>query len=802
MLKHYFKIALRNARKNTGYSLLNATGLAIGMACCLFILLYVKDELSYDRFHEKGDRIYRITSRIEGNDNPTPPMPLTIFPIATTLLQDYPAVEQAVRIKKDEVFVSREAIRFYENDFIFADASFFEIFTFPLKKGDPAKALTNPYSVVLSEETAQKYFGSQDPLGQSLTLNDTLECLVTGVLSPMPSNSHLTFDLVASLETLLAANRVNLQRQFLWWSFNYYTYVVLDENASRQEVSRRLFHFGDEYIPDLQERFGREHRYDLQPLREIYLHSNLAFEFGQTSDILYAYVLSGVAGLILVIACINFINMSTARSAQRAREIGMRKTLGAWRSQLVRQLLGESILTAVCAMIMARVLMEFFLPAFNDLSGKELSIDISQDLSLLFGLIGMTLFAGLLAGSYPAFVLSRFKPVSILGAAGAWTPKRSHLRKTLVVFQFAASIVLIVGAIVLSSQLDFMLHKNLGFEQEQIVVIPLHDNSGIRTRYEAVMEEIDEIPQVVNVSASGTVPGRPMPSIVFIPEGADETETQSINTLIADWGFIETFQMQMEAGRDFSRDFETDEQQGFIVNETAVQTFGWGSAEAAVGKEFTWGWPGKRGHIIGVVKDFHHSSLHQRIEPVVLHIQPSWFNYISVRMASQNLTETLSRLEAAWQGIAPDRPFEFFFLDRNLDLQYQNDRRLGNLFAVFSFLAIFIGCLGLFSLASLTLEQRTKEVGIRKVLGASGASIIGLFSKEFVKLVFWANVIAWPIAYFAMRHWLQAFAYPIDLEIGTFAIAGFASLSIALLTISVQSIRAAVANPVVSLWYE
>ncbi|MCG8606906.1 ABC transporter permease, partial [bacterium] len=291
MLKHYIKIASRNLRRNGGYTFLNATGLAIGMACCLFILLYVQDELSYDRFHVKGERIYRITSKVEGNDSPTPSKPLTIFPIATTLLRDYPPVEHAVRIRKDEVFVSRETRRFYENDFIFADASFFEVFTFPLKKGDPATALAEPYSVVLSEETAQKYFGSQDPLGQSLMLNDTLQCRVTGVLSPMPSNSHLTFDLVASLETLLAANRINLQRQFLWWSFNYYTYVVLIEEASRQEVSRRLYDFGDEYISDLQERFGRKHRYYLQPLREIYLHSNLAFEFGQTSDILYVYVL-------------------------------------------------------------------------------------------------------------------------------------------------------------------------------------------------------------------------------------------------------------------------------------------------------------------------------------------------------------------------------------------------------------------------------------------------------------------------------------------------------------------------------
>ncbi|MCG8605612.1 ABC transporter permease, partial [bacterium] len=335
-----------------------------------------------------------------------------------------------------------------------------------------------------------------------------------------------------------------------------------------------------------------------------------------------------------------------------------------------------------------------------------------------------------------------------------------------------------------------------------VVVIPMHNNPTILSRVDAVIDEIAEIPEVVSAAASGAVPGRPMPAIVFIPEGADESETRSINTLVVDWDFITTFQMQIEAGRDFSRDFETDQQQGFIINEAAVRSFGWGSAEAAVGKEFTWGWPGKRGHIVGVVKDFHYSALHQPIEPVVLHIQPSWFNYISVRIATNQLRETLATLEVTWQEIAPDQPFEFFFLDRNLDLQYQKDRRLGNLFAVFSFLAILIGCIGLFSLASLTLEQRTKEVGIRKVLGASAPNIVGLFSREFLKLVFWANAIAWPLAYLGMRHWLQAFAYRIDLSWWVFLLAGGLALVIALATVSTQAIRAALANPVDSLRYE
>lgn len=804
MFKNYLKIALRNLTRHKGFNFINIAGLAVGMACCLFILLYVRDELSFDQFHQNADRIYRVTREIQSENRQVFRAAVSIAPLGPTLMKDEPSVEQAVRIRKFEHYVSREANRFYEDKFFYADNGFFELFTFPLLKGDPTTALAEPYSVVITDEIAQKYFGAEEPLGQTLAVNDTVQFKVTGVLASIPSQSHFTFDFLASFETLFSENQINTARQYFWWSFNTYTYVLLKENASQAALADQLYHFGDKYIADLQERFGSAQRFYLQPLNEIYLHSNLAWEFGQTGNIIYIYVFLIIAVLVLIIACINFINLSTARSVHRGREIGMRKTLGAYRGQLARQLLAESLLSAFIAMVFAVLLMEFFLPFFNTLSGKSLALNLFNDLTVLLSLAGIVLIAGLIAGSYPAFVLSGFKPILALGTSVARGMQSVQLRKILVIFQFAASIILIIATLVVSNQLAFMREQNLGFDKEQMIVIPIRNNADIRGRFEAIKSEFLKTPAVKGAASSSTVPAREIPSIVYRPEGAKENETQSINTMVVDYDFLATYNVQLAAGRAFSRDFATDAQEGFVINEAAVKNLDWGEADDAIGKQFTWGWPGKEGRIIGVVKDFHYNSLHKLVEPLVMHIQPSWLQYLSLKVESGQIDRVLSELETTWQRLVPNRPFDYFFLDENFDRQYRSEEKLSGLFMVFAGLAIFVACLGLFSLAALIAEQRTKEVGVRKVFGATVANLIALLSKDFLKLVAIAAVIAWPLAGLVLNRWLQDFAYRIPLEQNwwVFALAGVLALAIALLTVSTQAIRAALANPVEALRYE
>ncbi|NIR49752.1 FtsX-like permease family protein, partial [candidate division KSB1 bacterium] len=474
------------------------------------------------------------------------------------------------------------------------------------------------------------------------------------------------------------------------------------------------------------------------------------------------------------------------------REIGMRKTLGAYRGQLACQLLTESLLAAFIAMVLAILLMEFFLPLFNTLSEKSLALDLFSDSTAVLRLVGIVLIAGLIAGSYPAFVLSGFKPVLALNTSVSRGMQSVRLRKILVIFQFAASIVLIIATLVVSNQLSFMRKKNLGFDKEHMIVIPIRNNADIRGRFEAIKSELSKIPAVKNAASSSTVPGREIPSIVFRPEGASEKETRSINTLVVDYDFLATYNIQLAAGRAFSRDFTTDAQEGFIINEAAVKNLDWGEADDAIGKQFTWGWPGKEGRIIGVARDFHYNSLHRLVEPVVMHIQPGWLQYLSLKVETREIDRVLSELEKTWQRLVPSRPFDYVFLDENFDRQYRSEEKLSRLFMVFAELAIFVACLGLYSLAALTAEQRTKEVGVRKVFGATVANLVALLSKDFLKLVAIATIIAWPFAGLVLTRWLQDFAYRISLErnLWVFALAGGLALVIALLTVSTQAVRA------------
>ena len=792
MIKNYLKIALRNLIKHKAFSLINISGLAIGMACCLLIIIFVQDELRYDRFHDKSDRIYRMTS--EWNQRGViANYPLIFSGVPPILQNEFSEVQNFVRFDpRLNVLISSGDKKFYEERLFYTDASVFEVFTFPLLKGDPKTALKEPYSIVLTENMAEKYFSGEDPMGQTLSIDNEHDYRIMGILKEIPRNSHIKFDFLASMATLEAQD----SRYGKLWAWNCYTYLLLPEGYSYLDLERK---FPDFIRRHRGEKAVEAYTFSLQPLTSIHLHSHLGSEIEPNGDIRYVYIFSAIAFFILLIACINFMNLSTARSANRAKEVGVRKVLGADRIRLTKQFLGESLFLSLMALPVAVALVELFLPAFNALTGKDLRIDYFGNSVVFIGLIGILLIVGILSGSYPAFFLSTFRPAEVLKGKLKAGSGSTLFRKVLVVVQFSISIVLIAGTIIIFNQLDFIRNKKLGFDKEQVVVLPV-SRSGIGQNFEAFKTELLQNPSVESVCGSTSLPSLLPTRSVFIPEGVEEGERLTLRNVLVDYDFIKTFGMEIIEGRDFSRDFATDTKEAFIVNEAAVKEFGW---DSALGKRLI-DLEGPRGLVIGMVKDFHFRSKHQKIEPLILSLLPSsrFVYFVSVKIRSSNISETLAFLKRKWNSFSPGWPFEYFFLDDNFNRLYKSEDRLRQVFLTFTFLAIFIACLGLFGLAAFTAEQRTKEIGIRKVLGASVPGVVLLLSKEFIKWVLAANVIAWPVAYFAMGRWLENFAYRISLGWGVFVAAAGLTLGIALFTVGFQAAKAALANPSDALRYE
>ncbi len=808
MFKNYLKIAFRNLLRHKMYSLINISGLAIGMACCILILLFVRDELSYDRFHENSDRIYRLTRTTKMGDN-TFAVVHTASAMGPTLQQDYSAVEKVVRFwrMRSDVLLRFEENKFHEHGFYFADGTVFDVFTFPLKSGDPKTALQEPYTMVITEEMAEKYFGDADPIGKVISVDNNLDFKVTGVLSNIPRNSHFKFNFLASMASFEELASGYFKGLGAWFNNGFYTYLLFQENHDIPGLEKQLPAFVHKYMSEsfsVVSKSAYELDLNLEPLTDIYLRSNLSNQVEAVSDIRYVYIFSVIAFFILLIACINFMILATARSTRRAREVGVRKVLGAFRPQLITQFVCESTLLSIIALSLSLGMVDLLLPFFNNLAGKALSMGYFSNAFTWIVIIGITLLVGLLAGGYPSFFLSAFQPVKVLsGASKPGSRGQPRLRKALVVFQFAISIALIVGTAIISNQLNFIQNKKLGFDKEQLVVMPIKSGS-MRQRYETIKSELLQYPNVLAVTAASGLPGQRLPADsypVFL-EGKDG-EDWVMRTTMVDHDYLETMEIKLTAGRDFSREFSTDASAGFILNETAVKALGW---DEPLGKNITWeeGGPNgtKEGRIIGVIEDYHYQSLHKKIEPLVLHIQANRFSTIAVRIQMENISETLAFLEDTWRKFDPDGAFDYSFLDEDLTNKYESEIKLSKIFSYFSSLAIFIASLGLFGLASFTAEQRTKEVGIRKVLGATVANVVTLLSKDFVKLVLLANLIAWPIAWYVMNRWLQDFAYRIDIDWWVFALAGGLALVIALLTVSTQAVRAALANPVESLRYE
>ena len=793
MIRNYFNIAWRNLKKNRLYSFVNLIGLTIGITSCILIGLYIAHEWSYDRFQKNGDHIVRATmefqqgGKIEGYAQ-------TGTKVGPQLKRLFPAIDGFVRTFKYGRVVARSDKMFDEKNFLYADSSFFRIFSFPLVKGNPSTVLNAPQQIVLTEAAAIKYFGNEDPIGKTLKIGNNKDFTVTGIAKESPGNSQIRFDFVASFTSLDASKTEE------WWTANYVTYFILTPDADLPQLQQQI----KSYMQTAEMRKAMDVEgsdwvtYDLEPLKKVHLSSNKE-GLEPNGNITYIYILAAIAILILIIACVNYTNLATAQSAGRTGEISIRKVLGAGSRQLFGQYLGESALLVFVSLVLAMILSSALLPVFNQLSGKDLSASILlRPLPLLYlGLLGI--FVSLMAGAYPAFVLSNIKLPSLLKSGFRFSSSGNGIRKSLIIFQFVISVFLIVSTIVIIQQLQFIQHKNLGFDKEHVLVLPV--DYQMRTRLEDFKKVIAANPGVVSVGAAC---GNP----TFVQWGdgikankGGELQKLSVNCIPADVDFIPTLGMDIIAGAnftnaDFSR-FDNNHQFNytFILNESAVKALGW-TPQQAIGKTIEKNMPGI---VKGVVKDFHFTSLHEPIRPLMLFLDSSFTNNLYIKISGNSIAAVMGQVQKIWKERVPYRPFEYHFLDEDYNALYKVETRTGQLFTAFSITAILLACLGLFALSAFTTVQRTKEIGIRKVLGASLFSVVGLISKDFLRLVGIATLIAFPLAWLAMNKWLQDFAYRIPVSSWVFVIAGLLAIAIALFSVSFQAIKAGLANPVESL---
>lgn len=801
MIKNYFKTAWRNVLKNKAFSIINLLGLSIGISVCFIIVLFVQDELSYDRFNVKADRIVRVLfqSNINGGKiNEATVMP----PTAQALKNDYPEVQEATRLH----YAGRPKVaygdkKFKDGEFAFVDSNFFNVFTAHFIKGDAATALQEPNTLVVTNDFAKKYFGEEDPIGKSLDFNNHSELYkVTGVIDKIPANAHFHFDMFGSMAGYKEATSES------WMISNFFTYLVLQDGYDYKKLEAKLPNMVEKYMgPQILKAMGMSLAqfrtkgntlgFALQPLKDIHLHSDSSFELEPGGDIKYVYIFGAVALFMLLIACINFINLSTASASKRAKEVGVRKVMGSRKFELVKQFLIESILLTFIALLISFVMVQLALPIFNDLSGKNLHIGFSIQPLLLFVALG--LLVGLLAGIYPAFFLSSFNPIVTLKGRLSASTKSLGLRSGLVVFQFFISISLIVGTIVIYQQMNYIRNKKLGYNKEQLLV--LSNSWALGKNEKFFKEELLKDSRVVSITTSGYKPAGPTDnnnSMVY-PEGK---ENQVMKTLRydVDEQYIPTLGIEMAAGRNFSPAFATDSS-AVIINEAAAKAFAFPGN--GVGGNIVWMNNNEGGkatyHVIGVVKDFHFRSLHEAITPLLMVLKPEWG--LIIKTKSADIAGLLSSMKQQWQKLNIDEPFEYAFMDDLYNKIYLTEQKTGLILNIFAVLTILVACLGLFGLATYTAEQRTKEIGIRKVLGATVTQVTNMLSKEFLKLVLIACVIAFPVAWWAMHKWLEGFAYRTNISWWVFIVAGFAAVALTILTVSFQSIKAALMNPVKSL---
>ncbi|MBN7817334.1 ABC transporter permease [Algoriphagus pacificus] len=805
MWKNYLKIAYRNLLKKKVYSFINMVGLGIGMACCVLIFMFVQDELSYDQFNEKGDRIYRVVHNYSAEDEQSESNSRENYwvwgnaPVGPALELDFPEVEKVVRFsgRADILFSTGDEIQ-QEDGIVFMDSTFFEVFSYELLEGDPKNALVAPFSVVLSETTAKKYFGDEEALGKTLKGSDVAgranagDYTVTGVMKDMPSNSHLKFNSLLSLSTFYQSRPSVFDN---WGYVDTYTYFLANDQFDQQAFEAKLPEFISRRAS---EENGPNYTIGIEPLKDVYLRSEVQRQPGDTASLSNIYVFSVIGFFILAIAIINFMNLSTARSMERAKEVGIRKSIGADKNSLIFQFLGESLVIVILSGLLAVLFVSLALPWMNDLTGKDLLVNRVLNWQTIPFFFGIVILVGLLAGSYPALVLSSFRPVSILKGINKSDAKGANLRKGLVIFQFSLSIALIAGTIIVYNQMSHLLDKDMGFDKEQMLVIDYNYDEQVNNVSSSLENELEKNQNIASVAFSRSVPGSHFPNagtIIENPEGEMIQQGQAIFQVGLD--FIDHFNLELVAGRSYSRDYPSDSTSALVVNEAAARQYGYANPADIIGKKFDqWG---RAGEVIGVVKDFNYISLHNTVEPLTLPFEAYASRYMSLKLSTEDLPATLAEIESVWNQLAPHRPFIYSFLDEDFNRQYESDFRFRQIFTSFSILAILIACLGLLGLATYTAEQRTKEIGIRKVLGADIGSIVGLLSKDFVKLVLVAIIVATPVAWFGMNKWLEGFAYQVPVHWWVFLVSGILAVIVALVTISFQAIKAALMNPVKSL---
>jgi len=808
MLNNYIKTTFRNLIRSKGYTVINILGLAIGLSASILILLFIVNELSYDKFFKDSERIYRIAvkGRMSGDFFD---VAVTPAPMAPALKHTFPEVESAVRLRQwsQQSLFAFEHKMFYEKDVFFADSSFFEIFDFAPALGDLKTALHEPFSAVLTQELAYKYFNDDNPIGKILKVNDDFLFKVTAVIQDIPENTHLKFPLLLSWSSIKKMNDSRMDDN--WGSLGFYTYVKLVENSDVQQFELKIRTI---IIDKLIEQSGEDSsRFEnvqlefkpyLQPIEEIHLKSNLMAELSPNSDISYIYSFSAIAAFILLIACINFMNLTTARSAKRAREVGIRKVHGGFRSQLIAQFIGESVILSFIALVIAIILVELTIPVFSDIIGQNISEDLLINPLMIVSYLILAILVGFVAGSYPAFYLSSFQPVNVLKRNLNRSSKNPALRNVLVIIQFSISIFLMVGTGIIFNQLNYVKNKKLGFDKEHVMIIQLR-NDKLREKSAFLENEFRKLSMVANAASSTSIPGEGSDGSGFFPEGENTTDPWLIFNTGADYDYIETMGMEIIKGRSFSKEFASDTA-GIIINETLLKKLGWG--DDCIGKKITPGDPGNKFsfHVIGVVKDFHFLSLHDKIEPYIIYLSKNNLRSLSIKIKPGNLNESITQISNKWSEMEPNFPFDYSFLDETFDALYKSEERMGKLFIYFSIIAIFIACLGLFGLASYTAEQRTKEIGIRKTFGATTPSISFLLTRDFTKWILLANIIAWPAAYYFLGLWLENFAFRINItdQWHVFLLSAVISFAVAILTVSLQAIKVAHSNPVDALKYE
>ena len=803
MFRNYSIVAWRNLIKKKAYSFINIFGLGLGIASCLLIFMFVQDELSYDNYHEKKDRIYRI---IHGQSAPDSKDGSSIYPywvwgnapVGQALKSDFPEIDKLVQFSgRSDILLTHEDKMYQEDGIFFMDSTAFEVFSWPLIKGNPKTALAAPYSIVLTESTALKYFGDEDPMGKTLKGSESAgrsnpgDYTVTGIMADLPLNSHFRFNALLSMSTF----RKSRPDVFDAWGYvDFYTYFLVNEQFDAAAFKRKL--------PDFISRHKEypESRYTIaiEPMRHMYLRTEAERQPGETGSLTNIYVFSIIGLFILVIAMINFMNLSTARSMERGKEVGIRKSIGAYRSSLIYQFLGESMIIVGLSTIVAIIIVVLAMPYMDDLTGKQLEIQrfITWQTASVF--LGIIILIGLLAGSYPALVLSGFNPVLILKGITRSQAGGAGLRKALVVFQFTLSIALIAGTLIVYFQMSHLLDKDLGFDKEQMMVLDYNYDGIVNQRSEVLKNELEKNPSILSVAFSRSVPGSYFPHAgteIENPDGEMVMQGQPIFQVGLD--FVTHFGLELIAGRTYSREYPSDSTRAMIINEAAAKQYGYKNPADVVGKKFSqWG---REGTVIGVVKDFNFTSLHNNIAPLTLPFEPYASRYLSLKVRSENIDETVEAVGKIWRGQVPHRPFPYSFLDDDFNRQYKSEFMFRKLFTTFACLAIFIACLGLLGLATYTAEKRSKEIGIRKVLGADLRNIVSLLSRDFIGLVLIAIVIATPISWYAMDRWLEGFAYRMEIQAWIFVLSGFIALLIAVFTISYQSLKSAVMNPVSSL---